>query len=96
VAVDVKTMDVKKTQLAVPANANTTEASTASRQWQGFLGDIKSEFKKITWTSPEELISYTKIVVIATFVLGMGIYLIDLAIQLCLASLEFVLRLIGG
>jgi preprotein translocase subunit SecE len=96
VAVEVKTMETKKTQLAVPANANTNDSSISSRQWQGFLGDVKSEFKKITWTNPEELVSYTKIVVAVTFLLGMGIYLMDLAIQLCLASLGFVLRLIGG
>lgn len=95
-AVEVKTMETKKTQLAAPANANTNESSIVSGQWHGFFGDVKSEFKKITWTSPEELVSYTKIVVAATFLLGMGIYLMDLAIQLCLASLGFVLRLIGG
>lgn len=96
VAVEVKTMEIKKTQLAAPANVNTHESTVASGQWQGFLGDVKSEFKKITWTDSEELASYTKIVVIATFLLGMGIYLMDLAIQLCLTILGFVLHLIGG
>jgi len=96
VAVEVKTMETKKTQLAAPANANINESSIVSGQWKGFLGDIKSEFKKITWTNSEELVSYTKIVVATTFLFGMGIYLMDLAIQLCLASLGFVLRLIGG
>ncbi|MBA3815512.1 MAG: preprotein translocase subunit SecE [Parachlamydiaceae bacterium] len=89
-------METKKTQLAAPANANTNESSIRSGQWKGFLGDVKSEFNKITWTSSEELVSYTKIVVATTFLFGMGIYLMDLAIQLCLASLGFVLRLIGG
>jgi preprotein translocase subunit SecE len=96
VAVEVKTMETKKTQLATPANVNANQSSIVSGQWQGFLGDVKSEFKKITWTSPEELVSYTKIVVAATFLLGMGIYVMDLAIQLCLAGLGVVLRLIGG
>lgn len=95
-AVEVKTMEIKKTQLAAPANVNTYESTLASGQWQGFLGDVKSEFKKITWTDSEELVSYTKIVIVATFLLGMGIYVMDLAIQLCLTSFGFVLRLIGG
>lgn len=96
-AVEVKSMEVKKNQqLAAPANANTKDASVKVRQWSGFLGDIKSEFNKISWTTPEELTLYTKIVVAATFLFGMGIYVMDIAIQVCLSSLEFVLRLIGG
>lgn len=96
-AVEVKTMEVKKNQqLAAPANANTKETSSKARQWSGFLGDIKSEFTKISWTTPEELTLYTKIVVAGTFLFGMGIYFMDLAIQVCLGSLEYVLRLIAG
>lgn len=96
-AVEVKTMEVKKSQqLAAPANAHAKDTSVQSRQWQGFLGDIKSEFKKISWTTPEELTLYTKIVVVGTFLFGMGIYFMDLIIQVCLHSLGFVLRLIGG
>lgn len=96
-AVEVKTMEVKKTQqLATPANANTKEASHNSRQWRTFLSDIKAEFKKISWTSPEELTLYTKIVVAGTVLFGLGIYVMDLAIQACLSSFGFVLRLIGG
>lgn len=96
-AVEVKTMEVKKTQqLAAPANANTKDAPVKSGQWTSFLGDIKSEFKKISWTTPEELALYTKLVVAGTFLFGMGIYVMDLVIQACLSSLGFVLRLIGG
>ncbi len=39
-----------------------------------FVGDIKSEFSKITWTSKQELTVYTKIVVGATFIFGMLVY----------------------
>jgi len=40
-------------------------------------------------TSREELLTYTKIVVGATFVFGMTIYLLDLLIQGTLGSLNY-------
>jgi preprotein translocase subunit SecE len=96
-AVEVKTMEVKKSQ-QISKPAGTAEKSTAVKagQWRDFLGDIKSEFAKITWTSPEELKTYTKLVVAATFLFGMGIYILDLGIQMVLNGLGFVMRLIGG
>ena len=39
-----------------------------------YLEDIKAEFKKVSWTSREELQVYTKVVVGATFVFGMSVY----------------------
>jgi preprotein translocase subunit SecE len=96
VAVEVKTMEVKKTQqLSKPINTQVKEATQKEGQWKDFLGDMKAEFAKISWTTPEELRSYTKIVVATTFLFGMGIYIMDLAIQLVLNSLEYVMRLIG-
>lgn len=60
------------------------------------LGEMKTEFKKITWTEPEALRTYTKVVVGATFAVGLGIYLVDLGIQFALATLEFIVKgLIG-
>ena len=95
--VEVKTMELKKSQqLTKPASTSAKEASLKAGQWKDFLGDIKAEFKKISWTSPDELRTYTKIVVATTFFLGMGIYVMDLAIQLVLGALEFMMRLIGG
>ena len=55
-----------------------------------FVGDIKSELKKVTWTSKEELQLYTKIVVMATFLCGMGIYFVDLFIQGLLATINAI------
>jgi preprotein translocase subunit SecE len=95
-AVDVNMVEVKKTQeLSKPA-VKTAETVEKASQWQNFLGDLKDEFRKISWTSPEELATYTKIVVIGTFVFGMGIYLMDLTIQGVLAGLGSLIRLIGG
>lgn len=98
-AVEVKTMEVKKTQqqqLSKPINGNAKEAAVKAGQWKSFLANIKAEFKKISWTSPEELRTYSKIVVATTFFFGMGIYFMDLAIQIVLNSLGFVMRLLGG
>jgi preprotein translocase subunit SecE len=96
-AVEVKAMEVKKTQqISKPAGSAETDAAVKAGQWRDFLGDIKSEFKKITWTNPEELKTYTKLVVAATFLFGMGIYVMDLAIQTVLNVLGFMMRLIGG
>ena len=98
-AVDVNMMEVKKTQqLSKPVNqaAATSETVVKSVQWKNFLGDIKSEFSKISWTSPEELRTYTKIVVAGTFIFGMGIYLMDIIIQTVLSGLNGIMSLIAG
>lgn len=96
-AVDVNMIEAKKTQeLSKPVSTNTKETVVKAGQWQNFLGDIKDEFSKISWTNPDELITYTKIVVIGTFCFGMGIYLMDLTIQAVLGTLSSVMRLIGG
>lgn len=61
-----------------------------------YLSSVKDEFYKITWTSREELRLYATIVVAATFVLGLGVYVVDLAIQGCLALLDLVIRTLFG
>lgn len=61
-----------------------------------FVGDIKSEFNKVSWTSKEELKVYTKIVVGATFVFGLAVYVMDILIQLALHTLNVSLRFIAG
>jgi preprotein translocase subunit SecE len=93
--VEVKPMEVKKTQQPAAA-ASSAEAAQTKRKAQDFLGDIKAEISKITWTSREELQVYTKIVVAATFIFGIGIYVIDLLIQTFLNSLSAIVRLISG
>ena len=46
-----------------------------------FFHDIKEEMKKVSWTSKDEIKVCTKIVLGAIFVLGMGIYFIDLVLR---------------
>lgn len=95
-AVEVNTMEVKKTQqLSKPINAQVKEPSDKAMSIRNFVGNMKGEFAKISWTSPDELRSYTKIVVATTFFFGMGIYVMDLAIQTALNVLEFLMRLVS-
>lgn len=87
-------MEMKKPQ----QNTTATPKEALAEQWkpQEFLGEIKDEFKKISWTSQEELKTYTQIVVGATFFLGIGIYGIDLIIHSLLNGLALTIRFITG
>lgn len=97
---EVKPMDVKKSQAGTGLSAAPKEASSkeVAARWSvgQFIGEIKEELKKISWTTSEELKVYTQIVVVATFIAGMGIYFIDLLIQFCLNGLALIARLIAG
>lgn len=88
-----KVMDVKKTQ---NQSASKDEALIKKVKARDFVEEIKSEFRHITWTSKEELKAYTQIVVGATFVFGLGVYLVDLTIQSVLNVLTLLTRWIGG
>jgi preprotein translocase subunit SecE len=90
VGAEVKSMEIKKPQ------HTTTEQVLSSKRVQDFVADVKSEIQKITWTSRDELIFYTKLVVGATFAFGMAIYALDLVIQGALGSLNYILHLISG
>ncbi len=82
-------MEIKKPQQA------TNEQIISSKKIRDFIGDVKSEIQKINWTSRDELIFYTKLVVGATFSFGMAIYFLDLFIQGILSSLNYVLHLVS-
>lgn len=86
-------MEPKKTQqAALPAQKETVVKAGSQFNATEFIGEIKTELKRISWTSPDELKMYTKIVVGATFFCGMGIYFMDLIIQTSLWILESALR----
>lgn len=92
---EVKAMDIKKAQQ--PTTVSTPkEPAAATPSAKDFVTDIKSEFSKISWTDPEELRLYTKMVVGATFIMGMGIYGIDLLIQAVLSGLSHTIQFLFG
>lgn len=62
-------------------------------QW---VRELKAELKKVSWTSKEELVLFTKIVLGSTFFLGLGIYLVDLSIKGVLELIKVVLHFIFG
>jgi len=62
----------------------------------GFIQNFKDELKRVSWTTKAELLFCTKIVVGATFVFGMAIYLSDLAIKTTLDSISFLMHAIFG
>lgn len=96
-SVDIKPMEVKKTQSTIAASASTTHAPAfALSDATTFVGDVKEELRKITWTNPDELRVYTQITVGATLVLGLGIYFIDILIQLTLMGFSNIVRFIFG
>lgn len=84
------TMDVRKTE------ASSSVPRLEKGDFFAWLEGIKQEFKKINWTTKEELKTYTKIVAGATFVIGLGIYVVDLLIQGTLSGLGALVRALIG
>jgi len=58
--------------------------------------DFKTEFFRIQWTEEGEVTNIAKVVVLATFICGMVLYLADLVVQRALFGVDGVLRLIFG
>lgn len=98
VAVELKTMEVKKVQqVAAPAaRPIAKDVPFSGGRARDFFADVKAELFKINWTSYEELKTYTQIVCGATLAFGMGIYFVDLLIQMFLGGLSLAIRLIFG
>ena len=61
-----------------------------------FFENVKSDFHKIQWTDGEEIKLYAKVIVFATFILGMAIYFADLIIQKTLVVVDMIFRLLFG
>lgn len=93
VAGSMEVKDVKKTHSV--ASQKGYNSAVAGSSIVDFIGDVKSEFKKINWTSREELLVYTKVVVATTFFFGISIYVADLVIQSVLMGLNAIIRWIS-
>lgn len=95
--VDIKSMELKKNDQSKNEHSKVgSEAASKKFKLRDFVEEIKSELRNINWTSKEELKVYTQIVVMATFVFGMGVYVVDLLIQSALNILTGLTRLIAG
>ncbi len=82
------TMDVRKAQ-----GSAKTRRKMRSLEW---IGGIKQEFKKITWTSRSELKTYTKVVVGSMLVVGLAIYGTDVAVQGILSGISSLIKAVIG
>jgi preprotein translocase subunit SecE len=60
------------------------------------LEDVKAEFFRIQWTEEGEVSGYAKVVVLATFVCGMLLYVADLFVQRTLYGVDGILRFFFG
>lgn len=78
------------------AGANTTQKALQPPKIGEFIGEMKAELAKVTWTSQEEMKVYIQVVLGATLAFGFGIYAVDLVIQSVLQGLGVIVRFLGG
>ena len=87
-------MDAKLNQgTRLSTDAPTQQVSRKKRLFNS-IQELKAELKKVSWTTKDELKLSTKIVVGATFLFGIGIYLFDLVIKGCLDFVALVVHFI--
>jgi preprotein translocase subunit SecE len=79
-----------ETQKNIPQSAS--RLKKAYRRFE----DIKQEFFRIQWTEEKEVITYAKVVVLATFVFGMLLYVTDVFVQRALQGVNVILRALFG
>jgi preprotein translocase subunit SecE len=66
------------------------------KEGRSFFGELKEELKKVSWTTKDELISSTKVVLLSIFLFGLGIYVVDLLVKGVLEGIKVSLRFIFG
>jgi preprotein translocase subunit SecE len=87
-------MDVKLNQPRVTETA--TPRTSKTMRFFEYVQELKDELRKVSWTTKEELKFSTKAVIGTTFVLGLGIYLVDLIIKGCLDFISIAVHYIFG
>jgi preprotein translocase SecE subunit len=50
-------------------------------RWVRFYGELKEEIRRVHWTTKEELQTHTRVVVGATLLFGILVYVVDLVCQ---------------
>ncbi len=63
---------------------------------KSYLSEVREEIKKISWPQVDELKMCTKVVIGATFIFGLGIYISDLVIKGVLDSVSILCRVVLG
>lgn len=70
--------------------------TTESKKKTSYFREVLNELKRVSWTSKDELILCTKAVIIATFLFGFGIYIVDLGIRGVLELASVLVRAVFG
>ncbi|MGL4539481.1 MAG: preprotein translocase subunit SecE [Candidatus Rhabdochlamydia sp.] len=79
-------MDTKLNSTRLPSDLH-VQSALKKKPSLSYIQGIKDELKKVSWTTREELISSTKVVIAVTFTCGVGIYFVDLLVK---GGLDFI------
>jgi preprotein translocase SecE subunit len=77
-------------------NVSGGHSSFSMKRLSRRLEELKGEFFRIQWTDEGDVSTYTRVVIVATFVSGMVLYLSDLVVHRVLLGVDNVLRFIFG
>jgi preprotein translocase subunit SecE len=91
-----KNMSVSQKTGGLFAESKKRAQNKMKKRRGNFFHEVKEELKKVSWTSKDELKVCTKIVIGATFVLGVGIYIADLVLKGALNGISKLVYVIGG
>jgi len=72
------------------------ENGKSSKFRLSFFNEVKEEIKRVDWPSSKELISFTKVAILATFGMALGIYFTDMVLQTVIKGFGTVVRWITG
>jgi len=61
-----------------------------------YFREVQKELKKISWVSKKDLFMLTKVVLGATLICGLGIYVADVTVQNALQMVYKILHLVIG
>lgn len=79
-------MDTKLNPTRLPADLH-VQSALKKKPSLSYIQGIKDELKKVSWTTKEELMLSTKVVIAVTFACGVGIYFVDLLVK---GGLDFI------
>lgn len=78
------------------ASSTKMESLPAKEKKLSYFRQVQKELKHVSWTSKDELLLSTKIVLISIFVFGFSIYIADVLIRMLFSSIGNLARLITG
>ncbi|KAG6559719.1 Protein translocase subunit SecE [Candidatus Rhabdochlamydia oedothoracis] len=88
-------MDTKLNPTRLPSDLH-VQSALKKKPTLSYIQGIKAELKKVSWTTKEELILSTKVVIAVTFVCGVGIYFVDLLVKGGLNFISYVTHKLLG